>query len=284
MELVVALVPAIMWGINPTLVGKIGGKPIQQQLGTALGALLFALGIYLFMQPAISLNVIIGCIISGALWSLGQLLQYKSFVVLGTSKAFAISTGLNLVFNSLFGVIVFKEWNTTTALLLGFGALAVIIIGASLTSYSENKEESNLKTGLIILIVAAVGFTAYSCGPRFVEAGGIEAVFPQAVGMVLGSLILSLFEDKDIKKFDAITFKNILPGLSWSIANISLIYANQLNGVAVGFTLSQMCVAVSTVCSLLILHEKKTAKELKFTIFGVTLVLIGCVMIGLTKI
>lgn len=283
MEILIALIPAVMWGINPTLVGKIGGKPIQQQLGTALGALVFAICVFAVMRPELTIPLIIGSVVSGAFWSLGQLLQYKSYQILGTSKAFAISTGLNLVFNSLFGVIVFGEWNTSAKLILGFGALAVIIAGAAMTAFSENKEESNLKIGLIVLIVAAIGFTAYSCAPRFVEAGGVEAVFPQAIGMMLGSLILSLFEPKEIKKFDKVTFKNMVPGLSWAIANIGLIYANLLNGVAIGFTISQMCVAISTVCSLLILKEKKSKKELKHIIIGVVLVTIGCIMIGFTK-
>lgn len=283
MDLLVAVIPAIMWGINPTLVGKIGGKPIQQQIGTALGALVFAVVVFLITSPAITVTVVIGSMISGMFWSFGQLLQYKSFQVLGTSKAFAISTGLNLVFNSLFGVIVFGEWNTSINLILGFSALAVIVLGSSLTSYSDDKEKSDLKKGVIILIIAAIGFTAYSCSPRFVNAEGIQAVFPQAVGMTIGSLVLSIFESKDIKKFDSVTFKNIIPGLTWSIANIALIYANQLNGVAIGFTLSQMCVAVSTICSLTILHEQKSKKELKYTVIGVVLVIIGCIMIGFTK-
>lgn len=49
MNLLIALIPAICWGLNPTIVGKIGGKPIQQQLGTALGATLFAVVIYITM-------------------------------------------------------------------------------------------------------------------------------------------------------------------------------------------------------------------------------------------
>lgn len=283
MELLIALIPALMWGINPTIIGKIGGKPIQQQLGTAFGALIFAIGVFLFTQPAISTAVIIGSAISGLFWSVGQLLQYKSYQLLGTSKAFAISTGFNLIFNSLFGVIVFKEWDTSWKLILGFLALVIIILGAVCTSYSDNKEESNIKSGVIILIIAAIGFTAYSCAPRFVNAGGIEAVFPQAIGMVIGSLALCLFEPKDIKKIDVMTFKHIIPGLIWSVANIALIYANLLNGVAIGFTLSQMCVVVSTICSLLFLNENKSKKELRYTILGVLLVTIGCILIGCTK-
>lgn len=286
MDIVIALIPALAWGINPTVVGKIGGKSIQQLLGTAFGAFIFAVAIYVFMSPTITTAVAIGSVVSGLLWSLGQLLQYKSYQILGTSKAFAISTGFNLICNSLFGVIVFKEWNTTFKLVLGFLALGIIILGAVCTSYSDKKEESRLKTGIIVLFVAAICFTAYTCAPRFVNAGGLEAVFPQAIGMVIGSLILCPFDrdSKDTKKFDAVTFKNMLPGLIWAVANFSLIYSNLYNGVAVGFTLSQMCVVVSTICSLMFLHENKSKKELKFIIIGVVLVTIGCILIGCTKI
>ena len=36
MNVVVALIPALLWGLVPLLVVKIGGEPIQQ-LGTAFG-------------------------------------------------------------------------------------------------------------------------------------------------------------------------------------------------------------------------------------------------------
>jgi len=101
--------------------------------------------------------------------------------------------------------------------------------------------------------------------------------------MIGGSLVLSLFESKDIKKFDAVTFKNMIPGLVWACANIAMIYANKLNGVAIGFTLSQMAVVVSTFATLVILKEKKSKKELLHTILGTVVVAIGGIMIGFTK-
>ncbi len=283
MGILVALIPAIMWGVNPILVGKIGGKPIQQQIGTALGATAFAVVLYAILRPALTPALIWGSIISGALWSVGQLLQYKSYVILGNAKGFAISTAFNLILNSLFGVLVFHEWPTSTTKLLGFGGLAVIILGAVLLSYSDKQEQADFKKGIIVLIIAAVGFTAYSCAPRFVEASGIEAVLPQSWGMVGGSLLLSLFEPKDIRKFDSVTFRNMVPGLLWSVANIGMIYANAMNGVAVGFTLSQLAIVVSTFVSLVIFHEKKSPAELRHTLIGVALVVAGCVLIGLTK-
>ncbi|EOY2583347.1 GRP family sugar transporter [Enterococcus lactis] len=54
-------------------------------------------------------------------------------------------------------------------------------------------------------------------------------------------------------------------------------------GVALGFTLSQMNVIVSTLGGMLILHETKTSKETRYTLDGLLLVVTGGLLIGLTK-
>lgn len=64
-----------------------------------------------------------------------------------------ISTGMQLVSTSLFGVIVFKEWSTPIAITLGILALIFIIIGIVLTSLEDKKgradgEPGNLKKAL----------------------------------------------------------------------------------------------------------------------------------------
>lgn len=50
MNIVIALIPAVMWGIMPLVVSKIGGKPRQQIIGTTFGALAFAIGVFYFLQ------------------------------------------------------------------------------------------------------------------------------------------------------------------------------------------------------------------------------------------
>lgn len=43
MDILIGLIPAVSWGVLPLAVSKLGGKPINQILGTTLGALLVAL-------------------------------------------------------------------------------------------------------------------------------------------------------------------------------------------------------------------------------------------------
>jgi glucose uptake protein len=59
--------------------------------------------------------------------------------------------------------------------------------------------------------------------------------------------------------------------------------SNEANGVALGFTLSQMNVIVATLGGMFILHETKTTKETKYTLGGLILVVAGGILIGLTK-
>lgn len=101
--------------------------------------------------------------------------------------------------------------------------------------------------------------------------------------MFIGSIIFALYYDKKTKVFGKKSFQNILAGLAFAVANITVMLSNEANGVSLGFTLSQMNVIVSTLGGLLILKESKTPKQLKYTIAGLILVAAGGILIGLTK-
>lgn len=305
----VALVPALLWGINPTIVGKIKAKSIQQQLGTTLGTSVFALVVFLctIEQSIADLQgdflVLLIPFLSGFFWSIGQLFQYQSFVALGTSTGFALGTGFNLILNALFSCLVFREWQTGLQYGLGFGAIAVIIVGCFLNSYRQDKEKtkrSALLKGLLIIVVAGIFLTLYAVLPKMVtmkDVQGTSTLLPQALGMIVGTfflvLVTALLERRKAKEdpqferthfFERRTLLSTIVGLSFGGANIGLIYANQMVGNAIGFTISQTCVAFSTLFSFLFLkdYKNKTKKELVLTILGVLLILGGCVMIGFT--
>ena len=100
---------------------------------------------------------------------------------------------------------------------------------------------------------------------------------------MLGSLILSLFVGKDVKKFGSDTAKQMIPGIIYAAANFSLIFSNQLNGVAVGYTMAQLCLVIETLLGFAILkeHKQKTRSELVHSILGAAFITAGCIMVGL---
>ncbi|MBC1495180.1 glucose transporter GlcU [Listeria welshimeri] len=284
MNIVIALIPAVMWGIMPLVVSKIGGKPKQQIIGTTLGALVFALGVFFFTNPEYTATIIIASFISGVFWSLGQMNQFRAFTQVGVSKTMPLSTGMQLVGTSLFGVFAFHEWGTTSKLVLGFSALALIIIGIFLTSYQQNKDENsgqNMKKGIITLLISSVGYVGYVVITRWFDISGWDAILPQAIGMVIAGLLFSIKSEE--KRFTKQTWLNMIPGIMWATGNLALLFSNKLVGIATGFSLSQMGVVISTIGGILFLGEKKTKKELVLVIIGVILVIIGGTMIGIAK-
>ncbi|MCU5175795.1 GRP family sugar transporter [Bacillus paranthracis] len=284
MDILLAILPALFWGSIVLFNVKLGGGPYSQVLGTTFGALLFSIGIYIFVKPVLTPMVIGVGIVSGLFWALGQANQLKSIDLIGVSKTMPISTGMQLVSATLFGVIVFHEWSTTTSVILGVLALICIIIGIVLTSLpnSEEKQQAqagNLKRGILILLVSTFGYLVYVVVIRLFNIDGWSALLPQAIGMVLGGLMLT-FKHQPFNKY---AIRNIIPGLIWAAGNMFLFISQPRVGVATSFSLSQMGIVISTLGGIFILGEKKTKRQFNAIIIGIIFIVAAGVMLGIAK-
>ena len=164
------------------------------------------------MKPVLTPTVIGVGVVSGLFWALGQANQLKSIDLMGVSRTMPISTGLQLVATTLFGVIVFHEWSTTISVVLGILALVCIIIGVILTSLQSEEEKNaeqaaNFKRGIVILLISTVGYLVYVVVIRLFNVDGWSALLPQAVGMVLGGILLT-FKHHPFNKY---AIRNIIP-------------------------------------------------------------------------
>ncbi|MEY9974060.1 glucose uptake protein [Lysinibacillus sp. RC46] len=284
MDIILALLPALFWGSIVLFNVKLGGGPYSQVLGTTFGALIFSIGVYFFVKPELSPIVIGVGIVSGLFWALGQVNQLKSIDLIGVSKTMPISTGLQLVSTTLFGVIVFHEWSTKMSVILGILALISIIAGIILTSLpnpEEKKEEhgSNLKKGILILLISTFGYLVYVVVVRLFNVSGWSALLPQAIGMVIGGVLLT-FKHKPFNKY---AFRNIIPGLIWAAGNMFLFISQPRVGVATSFSLSQMGIVIATLGGIFILGEKKTKKQFIAIIIGIVFIVAAGIMLGIAK-
>ncbi|WP_427814876.1 GRP family sugar transporter (plasmid) [Enterococcus sp. 22-H-5-01] len=286
MNILIGLIPALAWGILPLVVTKIGGKPINQIIGTTFGTLMMALFVWLIMRPEIGLGPFWITFLSGASWALGQFLQYMAFKRVGVSKAMPISTGLQLVGTSLLGVLAFGEWGEGSEKLIGFSALLLIIVGITLTTIksvkmkAENADHSSVFMTMSIFLVSTLGYVGYSAFPRIANVSGWQGFFPQALGMASMSVLLAMGTIGTKVFKEKTTWFNLLSGVIFSIAALTYLISAQKNGVTTGFTLSQMNVVIATLGGIVILKEHKTKQELIFTFIGLALVIVGGVVIG----
>jgi glucose uptake protein len=278
-----ALITAICWGSIVLVSEKLGGDFHSQTFGMTLGALIFSLVAFFIVQPDLNMVVFAIGVVSGIFWVIGQRNQFASVDYLGVSKIVPLSTGMQLFGTTLFGVLVFQEWKTTTEIIIGLAAICAIVAGALLTSRrskkGNEKENQNFKKGITILFISTVGYVTYVVIIRWFEVNGWQAILPQAIGMFLGALVLSIKH----KPFNKYSMRNILTGLIWSTGNLTLLLALPLIGIATSFSLSQTGIIISTLGGIFILGEKRSKKEIIWVISGCVLIILGGVMLGFTK-
>ncbi|MFP3725461.1 GRP family sugar transporter [Priestia filamentosa] len=282
MDILLAILPAIFWGSIVLFNVKLGGGPYSQTLGTTIGALLFSVVIYLVVHPVLTPTIFIVGIVSGLFWALGQSNQLKTIDYIGVSKTMPISTGMQLVSTALFGVIVFHEWSTTTTVILGVLALIFIVIGIVLTSVEDKKDDNQnaqFKKGIVTLIISTIGYLIYVVVARLFNVDGWVALFPQAIGMFIGGLLLT-YKHKPFNKY---AIRNIIPGLIWAAGNMFLFISQPKVGVATSFSLSQMGIVISTLGGIFLLGEKKSKRQLVFITIGIILIILGGVFLGMAK-
>jgi glucose uptake protein len=286
MSFLIAMIPALGWGFEAIVMQKIGGKQTNKVMGMVLMTFFTALVITIFKRPAVwTPTLICAGFAAGAVWPIGSFFQVKSFDEVGVSMAIPLSSGMQVLGTVLFGWLYFHEWKTTTAVALGISSIILVIAGIFLSSYHEStqgEQANNFRQGLIDLIISSVFWVAYAVIPRMFNLNSWDMVLPQATGMLVAMLCIGGIK-RDKQLFGKKTWQNLLTGVCYAAGNITLMLSEEMNGVAIGFTMAQLNVVVATLGALLILREHKTKKELIFTLTGLALIVAGAIASGLTQ-
>jgi glucose uptake protein len=280
MNIVWMLLPAIAWGVLPLIVSQLGGRPVNQIFGTAVGTLIASLVVQLIVHPAINVTSFIMAMIAGAFWIIGQLGQYTGYANVGVSKTMPISTGLQLVGTSLVGVFLFGEWSTTIAKLVGGLGVLLLVIGVIMTSIQDRQEVtgSNQRRTIVMLIVTTIGFIVFNAIPKALSASGIAIFLPESVGMMVAVIVYMLISGQGRIVAERASWLNIIGGLVFSVASLTYIVSVSQNGVNTAFVVSQLSVVLSTLGGMVFLHERKSKRELVLTLSGLVLIVIGAVV------
>ena len=281
--LLIGLGPLLGWGLFPTIASKIGGRPVNQILGTSLGTLIFAAIFSMINGLAFPAGMdLFFSILSGVGWACAEIITFKCFTMIGSSRAMPVTTAFQLLGASLWGVFFLGNWPGATAKLLGAFALVLIMIGAKMTVWSETESAESagiMKKAVLLLAVGEIGYWAYSAAPQATAIDGMHAFLPQAIGMVIVAVIYSAvvtIKGGEISPFiEAVSYKQIFSGFFFAFAALTYLISAQpdMNGLATGFILSQTSVVLATLTGIWFLGQKKTAKEMTVTIIGLVLIL-----------
>lgn len=280
--ILIGLGPLLGWGLFPTIASKFGGRPVNQIFGATVGTLIFAIVLALFKGIGLPGGMaLVFSLISGAGWAFGQIITFKAFELVGSSRAMPITTAYQLLGASLWGVFALGNWPGITNKIIGFLALLVILIGARMTVWTETKQQEyskNLRSAVILLLVGEIGYWIYSAAPQATDIGGFKAFLPQAIGMVIVAVIYALMNMSKGNAFkEKVSWQQIISGFFFAFAALTYLISAQpnMNGLATGFVLSQTSVVLATLTGIFFLNQKKTSKELMITIVGLVLILVA---------
>ncbi len=281
MAYLIALIPALGWGFMPLITGKVGGSEANQIFGIGAGASLVGLIAFLIIHPQVSMKAFLFSLLCGALWSTAQVGQFVSFKRIGVSNTVPLSTVFQLVGNSIIGVVIFGEWRSARALTIGFIALAIVIIGAMMTSFTDRSGGQNVTSkDVLFLLVTTIGYWIYSSFPKMpilAHEDSVGIFLPEVLGILLGAIIYDLASGNAKAFTQKEQYTNILAGISWGIAAFAYIFAARMIGVTVAFVFTQLNVIIATFGGILVLHEHKSPRESKFTFWGIVLIVIGSI-------
>ena len=280
--ILIGLGPLLGWGLFPTIASKFGGRPVNQIFGATVGTLIFAIVLALFKGIGLPGGMaLVFSLISGAGWAFGQIITFKAFELVGSSRAMPITTAFQLLGASLWGVFALGNSPGITNKIIGFLALLVILIGARMTVWTETKQQEyskNLRSAVLLLLVGEIGYWIYSAAPQATDIGGFKAFLPQAIGMVIVAVIYALMNMSKGNAFkEKVSWQQIISGFFFAFAALTYLISAQpnMNGLATGFVLSQTSVVLATLTGIFFLNQKKTSKELMITIVGLVLILVA---------
>lgn len=277
MKILLAIIPAFLWGINPLILSKIGGSSFQKLVGTSIGVMLVSIIVFKLYGITMSNKAFFVSFISGAAWVIGQYGQYVSFKKMGISRTMPISTAVQLVGTGIIGGFLLNEWFSIQTQIIGMLSIGTLIYGAVVVSHSSIDASKFDLSATAFLIVTSVGYWVYSCVPKLLQVNESSLFFAQASGIFAMGLIISLVvAPKEILKKKSV--ENIIPGIFYGMAAIVYIIAAKSNGVTEVYLLGQSNVVISTVGGLIFLKEFSDYQELKIKIIGLAIIVIGSVL------
>lgn len=286
-----ALVPSILFGLQTTLTGAVKTTDQQRVLGLTMGGFIFALAVTPFLGVEWNVRDVIVAFVTGLIVGWGLVDQVAAFNVLGVSRTMPVSTGGQLAAISLGGVFLFGEWRHGGALPVGVVAIIVLILGIWFVSRTEEGSDTkNLDwaRGTRLLVTSTFAFSSYVLIGRAFGLDGPSILLPQATGYFLIALIAYAVDarrkgDEAPKLLSIPMVQMTALGLMWGAAVVLLQVGAGRVGVATGFTLSQLGILISTPLGILWLGEHRTGRELRWTVIGVALVIVGAVLAGIAK-
>ena len=217
-------------------------------------------------------------ILSGILWSLGNILAILSVKNSGLSRAAPVWMGTAISVSFLWGVMFFKEM--LSSMVNGIVGIFFLLAGISIISLIMESKKTSLLKGIMLAVVAGLLFGTYLVPYKLSGLGPETFLFSMSIGILIGGLFIFSIKRPEVNR--KITIPGASSGIIWNIANFASFFAVLNLGIAVGFPLTQVALFVSVLWGLLYFREIKGRKNITRLMIGAAILFIGAVLLALS--
>ena len=226
----------------------------------------------------------------GLVWSVSGFLAFTATDRIGMARAFGIWAPINVAVSILWGVIIFGEFLSATALTLVLLALALglILAGVLLIIFARGtgtRAAAGFRSGLLAALGAGVLWGSYYIPIKLSAASMGVAAFPMALGIFVGSAMLVAFTRRSLRLDRAADYLRVTAtGLLWGVGNYGMLLLVEQLGAGRGFTVSQLSVVVNGLVGVYLLKDPAPkTRAATLTLLGCVLATLGGILLGNLK-
>lgn len=273
--LAAALVSIIGWGSNFVPMKRIRQyDPVWFQLVMCASIFVTSLLVSAFFG---SFEVSYWAVLSGLLWSAGNLIAIFAVRNSGLARSAPIWMSSVMLGSFLWGLLYFKEPISSVA--AGVVGLLLLMCGVIVVSSTSGASGAGAKAfagrGVLLSLAAGAFFSSYIVPFKLSGLSPMAFLFPMSIGILLGSSLMFLLGRPSIDR--KIVVPGFLTGLMWNVANIASLVATLNLGVAIAIPLTQMALFVSVLWGIMFFREIEGRSRITRVVIGAVVLFAGAV-------
>lgn len=256
---------SLSWGTFFVPVRKVNVTSILQLQGsTGIGAILFALPISLFW----GFEVLPSGLLSGAIWTGGNILALYSVRLIGLARTSPFLAGFSILVSFAWGILFFGE--TFNNFILALLALALLMGGMPLVA-SAARGSHIQKRGYFMAAASGIISGSYVI-PMQATHSLQSGFFSSSLAIFAIGLPLLFFSRRWIKKE---IIAGIVSGSLFNAGSLFVLLAVSLIGITVAYPISQTATLFAVTWGVLYFKEIVHKSNILRVIAGAVVILIG---------
>ncbi|HSB56630.1 MAG TPA: GRP family sugar transporter [Nitrosopumilaceae archaeon] len=269
--LLFAALAAISWGTFFVPVRKVGITNIWQLQGaTSIGVLLFAIPVGFFWGFELQL----GGLISGAIWTMANLLALFSVRLIGLARTSPILAGFGIISSFVWGTTFFNE--AFDSLILAVGAIGLLLGGLPFVAYGE-KNPYIRKKGYFVAVASGLIGGSYIV-PMQATQTLQSGFFSSSISIFIIGIPMFLLARRFIKKE---TISGIISGSLFNLGSFSVLISIGLIGITIAFPIAQTATLFAVSWGMFYFKEFIQRQGIVRVSVGALIILFGAALLAI---